>query len=173
MQQDCVRRRFRRENCSVAQALEAIGDWWTLLVVREAFLGVRRFADFEANLPISKNVLTRRLSHLVRHGVLARVDAGVHGRRYEYELAAKGKDLVVVMTALRQWGDRWVFGQGNEPLEVLDRRTGRPIPRLRLLGEDGQPLRAADIDVRPGPGATRQTRERYRSTRNAMRRGAE
>jgi DNA-binding HxlR family transcriptional regulator len=157
-----MRRRFRRENCSVARSLEVLGDWWTLLVVREAFLGVRRFADFEANLPISKNVLTRRLSHLVRHGVLARVDQGVHGTRYEYELTPCGKDLIAVMTALRQWGDRWVFGEGREPLLVVDRRTGRPIPRLRLSGEDGEPLRAGDTEVRPGPGATRGTLARYR-----------
>jgi DNA-binding HxlR family transcriptional regulator len=160
-----VRRRFDRENCAVARALEVLGDWWTLLVVREAFLGVRRFADFEANLPISKNVLTQRLAHLVKHGVLERIDAGVHGTRYEYELTPRGKDLVAVMTALRQWGDRWVFGDGREPLLVVDRRTGRPIPRLRLQGEDGQPLRAADIEVRPGPGASRATLERHRRSR--------
>lgn len=139
----------------MARALEIVGDWWTLLVVREAFLGTRRFADFEANLDISKNILAKRLDHLVEHGVLARVDAGVHGQRYEYELTPKGKDLITVLTALRQWGDRWVFGEGHEPLLVLDSRTGRPIPRLRLLGEDGKPLRAADIAVRPGPGMSR------------------
>jgi DNA-binding HxlR family transcriptional regulator len=160
-----VRHRFGDENCAIAQALEVLGDWWTLLVVREAFLGVRRFADFEANLGISKNVLTQRLSHLVEHGVLERIDAGVHGPRYEYQLTAMGKDLIAVVTALRQWGDRWVFGAGNEPVLVLDRRTGRPIPRLRLVGEDGEPLRAADIEVRPGPGAAPATIERYRRGR--------
>jgi DNA-binding HxlR family transcriptional regulator len=146
----------------VARSLEILGDWWTLLVVREAFFGTRRFADFEANLDISKNILTKRLVHLVENGVLARVDAGVHGQRYEYELTARGKDLVTVLTALRQWGDRWVFGEGREPLLVLDARTGRPIPRVRLLGEDGKPLRAADIAVQPGPGATRATLARHR-----------
>jgi DNA-binding HxlR family transcriptional regulator len=158
-----VRTRFCDENCSVARSLEILGDWWTLLIVREAFSGTRRFADFEANLDISKNILTKRLAHLVEHGVLARVDAGVHGHRYEYELTAKGKDLITVLTALRQWGDRWVFGEGREPLLVLDARTGRPIPRVRLLAEDGQPLRARDIAVRPGPGASRATRARFRS----------
>lgn len=160
-----MRHRFSRENCSVARTLEIVGDWWTLLIVREAFVGTRRFADFEANLDISKNILTQRLDHLVEHGVLARVDAGVHGRRYEYELTPKGKDLVTVLTALRQWGDRWVFGEGHEPLCVVDARTGRSIPRLRLVGEDGKPLRAADIAVRPGPGASRATRARFRRKR--------
>ena len=156
-----MRRRFDDQNCSVAQALEVLGDWWTLLVVREAFLGVRRFADFEANLDISKNVLSARLEHLVAHGVLARVDVGVHGRRYEYELTPMGKDLATVMTALREWGDRWIYGEGREPLLALDRRSGRRIPRLRMLDHEGRPLAGRDITLAPGPGASRRTRARF------------
>ena len=157
-----MRYRFTRENCSVARALEVIGDWWTLLIVREAMLGTRRFADFAAELPISRNILTRRLGHLVRRGVLARVDAGTHGTRYEYELTPMGKDLATVMTALRQWGDRWVFGEGREPVLVRDRRTGRPIPRLRILDEAGAPLPAQFLEIVPGPGAEKRTVNRYR-----------
>jgi DNA-binding HxlR family transcriptional regulator len=82
-------------------------------VVREAFLGVRRFADFEANLDISKNILTARLKHLVAHGVLARANSGVHGPRYEYELTQMGKDLTTVMTALQQWADRGSTEKGT------------------------------------------------------------
>jgi DNA-binding HxlR family transcriptional regulator len=157
------RHRFTRENCSVARSLEVIGDWWTLLVVREAMLGTRRFADFAARLPIARNILARRLAHLVRGGVLARVDAGVHGKRYEYELTPMGKDLTTVMTALRQWGDRWLFGEGGEPLLVLDRRTNRPIPRLRVVDERGAPIAARDLVVVPGPGANKRTIARYRA----------
>lgn len=156
-----MRTRFEDENCAVARALEVLGDWWTLLIVREAFIGTRRFADFEANLGISKNVLARRLEHLVEHGVLARVDAGVHGTRYEYELTPMGKGLVTVVTALREWGDRWLFGKGKEPLLVIDRRTGRPIPRLCLRGEDGEPVRGRDLELVPGPGASASTRARF------------
>jgi DNA-binding HxlR family transcriptional regulator len=163
-----MRTRFQDENCAVARALEVLGDWWTLLVVREAFLGTRRFADFEEHLGISKNVLTHRLGHLVEHGVLARVDAGVHGTRYEYELTPMGKDLVTVVTALRQWGDRWIFGEGREPLVVVDRRTGRPIPRQIVRGEHGEPLRGRDLELRPGPGASAATLARF-----ARRAGAE
>jgi len=162
-----MRRRFTRENCSVARALEVLGDWWTLLVVREAFAGTRRFADFEANLEISKNILTKRLNRLVDAGVLERIDAGTHGTRYEYQLTSMGKDLAAVMTALRQWGDRWVFGAGREPLLVLDRRTGRPIPKLRILGEDGLPIHAGDIEIRPGPGASPDTRARLSRPKSA------
>ena len=158
-----MRTRFADENCAVARALEVLGDWWTLLVVREAFLGTRRFADFEAALGISKNVLSQRLEHLVEHGVLARVDAGVHGTRYEYELTPMGKDLATVLTALRQWGDRWIFGAGQEPMLVVDRRTGRPIPRQVLRGDDGEPLRGRDLEFRPGPGASAATRARFAS----------
>jgi DNA-binding HxlR family transcriptional regulator len=150
-------------NCAVAQALEVLGDWWTLLVVREAFIGTRRFSDFQDRLGISKNVLTQRLGHLVARGVLERVDVGEHGTHYEYALTPMGKDLAIVMTALRQWGDRWVFGAGKEPLLVYDRRTGRPIPPLRIRGEDGEVLRASDMEMRPGPGATEETLAEFRS----------
>jgi DNA-binding HxlR family transcriptional regulator len=149
-----MRRRFTDMNCSIAQALEVLGDWWTLLIIREAFLGTRRFADFEANLQISKNVLAQRLAHLEEHGVLQAVDVGVHGTRYEYALTPKGKDLVTILTALREWGDRWVFGEGREPVVMLDRRTGERVPRLRIRSEDGAPLAGRELDLRPGPGAS-------------------
>ena len=162
-----MRRRFREDNCSIARSLEILGDWWTLLVVREAFLGTRRFADFAANLPIARNILSARLDHLVDHGVMARVDAGVHGTRYEYELTPMGKDLITMVTALRQWGDRWVLGKGHEPVLVLDRRTGRPIPRVRIVDDSGAPIRGSDLEVVPGPGASPDTRARYRRMRAA------
>jgi DNA-binding HxlR family transcriptional regulator len=157
-----MRTRFSDENCSIAQALEVLGDWWTLLIVREAFLGTRRFADFQSELGIAKNVLSRRLDHLVGKGVLAKVDAGRHGKRYEYVLTPMGKDLATVMTALRQWGDRWIFGEGSEPVEVIDRRTGRPVPPLRIVDEQGDPLPGRALQMRPGPGASAAPRQRYR-----------
>jgi DNA-binding HxlR family transcriptional regulator len=151
-----MRKRFKNVNCSIAQALEVLGDWWTLLIVREAFLGARRFADFEANLDISKNVLSQRLAHLVEHRVLEPFDAGQHGTRYEYALTPRGKDLATVLTALREWGDRWVFGEGREPIVLFDRRTGKRVPRLRIRGEDGAPLGGRELEVRAGPGATKE-----------------
>ena len=156
-----VRRRFQDENCSVARFLEVLGDWWTLLIIREAFLGTRRFADFEAELGISKNILSSRLAHLVAHGVLEKIDAGTHGKRFEYRLTAMGKDLITVLTAARQWGDRWLFGEGSEPVLLVDRRTGQPVPALRLRDEDGEPIRGRDLVLVPGPGAAPETIERY------------
>jgi DNA-binding HxlR family transcriptional regulator len=160
-----VRKRFTEQNCSIAQALEVLGDWWTLLIVREAFLGTRRFADFERHLGIAKNILSRRLAHLVEHGVLERVDVGEHGPRHEYRLSPMGKDLATVMSALRQWGDRWIYGPGNEPVLALDRRTGRAVPTVRILGDDGQPVPGRAIQLAPGPGASDATLERYRDHR--------
>jgi DNA-binding HxlR family transcriptional regulator len=151
------RKRFDEMNCGIAQALEAFGDWWTLLIVRDAFLGVRRFADFERSLGIAKNILTARLQHLVEHGILERVEAGGEGQRFEYRLTEKGDALLPVLTALREWSDAWVFGRGNEPAIVRDRRTGRRVPRLRVAAADGRVLARRDLHMVPGPGASEDT----------------
>lgn len=153
-------------NCSVARSLEVLGDWWTLLIIRDAFLGTRRFADFQRNLDVARNVLSERLRHLVRYGVLEKVDAGEFGTRFEYQLTPKGKDLFTVITALRQWGDRWIFGEGNEPLLVVDTRTGRPLPRLRVRDAEGTTVEARNVEVQPGPGADAATRERFAQARS-------
>ena len=159
------RRRFEEMNCSIAQALEAFGDWWSLLIIRDAFFGARRFAHFQKNLGISTNILTDRLEHLVEHEILERVDAGTHGERYEYRLTDKGRDLLPVLTAMREWSDRWVFGRGNEPLVVRDRRTGKRLPRLVLRDGDGCELSLGDLTSEPGPGASEQTRRFFETRR--------
>lgn len=151
------RKRFGQMNCGIAQALEAIGDWWTLLIVRDAFFGARRFGDFHRSLGIAKNILSTRLAHLVEHGIFERVDVGRDGERFEYQLTEKGAALLIVLTALREWSDEWVFGPGNEPLVVRDRRTGRPISKLHLADADGAPLALSDLRFEPGPGASPDT----------------
>jgi len=155
------RRRFDGMNCGIAQALEAFGDWWSLLIIRDAFFGVRRFAQFQKSLGISTNILTNRLEHLVEHGILERVDAVTHGAHYEYVLAECGRDLLPVLTALREWSDRWVYGPGNEPLVVRDARARRIVPRLTLRDADGRELGFGEVRVEPGPGATEETRKRF------------
>lgn len=154
------RTRFADMNCGIGQALEVIGDWWTLLIVRDAFFGVRRFGDFARSLGIARNVLTARLQHLVEHGIFERVDVGSAGQRYEYRLTPKGEDLLPVLTALREWSDEWVFGRGNEPILVHDRRTGKRVPKMRMTDADGAPLSRRDIRVVAGPGASAATRRR-------------
>jgi DNA-binding HxlR family transcriptional regulator len=162
------RTRFTDMNCGIAQALEAIGDWWTLLIVRDAFFGVRRFGDFERSLGVARNILSNRLRRLVAHGIFERVDVGSEGHRFEYRLTEKGEALLPVLTALREWSDEWVFGRGHEPIIVRDRRSGRRVPKLRVTAADGRMLARRDLRAEPGPGATRETQrlfERRRSPR--------
>ncbi len=151
------RKRFDELNCGVAQALEVLGDWWTLLIVRDAFFGARRFGDFEKSLGIAKNILSARLEHLVQHGVFERTDIGSEGERFEYRLTQKGEALLPILTTLREWSDEWVFGRGNEPVIVRDRNTGRRIPRLRVTDAEGHALSRRDLRTEPGPGASRET----------------
>jgi DNA-binding HxlR family transcriptional regulator len=152
-----ARKRFDQMNCGIAQALEALGDWWTLLIIRDAFFGARRFGDFQRSLGIATNVLTARLQHLVDHGIFDRVDVGAEGERFEYRLTEKGEALLTVLTALREWSDEWVFGRGHEPLVVRDRQSGRRVPKLRLTDADGTPLTRRDLRSEPGPGASPET----------------
>jgi DNA-binding HxlR family transcriptional regulator len=159
------RTRFDHMNCGIAQALEAFGDWWTLLVVRDAFFGVRRFGNFQRSLGIAKNVLSARLQHLVDHGILERVDVGAEGERFEYRLTRKGEALLPVLTALREWSDEWVFGRGHEPVILRERRTGKRVAKLRLTDADGAPLGRRDLVMEPGPGATADTRRRLARNR--------
>jgi DNA-binding HxlR family transcriptional regulator len=152
------RTRFANRNCGIAQALEVLGDWWTLMVVRDAFFGIRRFGDFERSLGIAKNVLSARLAHLVEHGIFEKVDVGADGERFEYRLSEKGEALLPGLTTLRDWSDEWVFGKGNEPVIVKDRLTQRRIPKLRVTDADGRPLGRRDLRTVPGPGASAETR---------------
>lgn len=139
------RKSFDQMNCGIARALEVFGDWWTLLIVRDAFLGARRFGEFQRNLGIAKNILSARLEHLVAHGIFERIDA-------EYRLTAKGEALLTVLTALREWSDEWVFGRGSEPVVVRDRRTGRRVAKLRVTDAGGAALTRRDLRTVPGPG---------------------
>jgi len=159
------RTRLDHMDCGVAQALDILGDWWTLLIVRDAFLGVRRFRDFQSDLGIAKNVLSQRLQHLVEHEILERIDVGEHGRRYEYQLTEKGEALLPVLTTLREWSDDWIYGRGGEPLIARERKTGRRVPKLRVRGAEGRVLSRRDLRMEPGPGASSETRERFQQRR--------
>lgn len=157
-----ARTSFADMNCGIGQALEVLGDWWTLLIIRDAFFGARRFGDFERSLGIAKNILTARLQHLVDHGIFEKVDIGSEGQRFEYRLTDKGRGLLPILTAMREWSDEWVFGRGNEPVIVQDRKTGRRVPKMKLLDADGNALGPADLRAIPGPGASAETARRFR-----------
>ena len=148
--------------CSVAQALNLVGDWWTLLVIREAFLGVRRFADFHDHLGIARNILADRLRKLVANEILSREPKGSGDRRYEYRLTEKGRDLWPVLTALRLWGDRWIYGPGKEPLIVRDRDRGAVVTQLLPADAAGRPLDPRRLVTVAGPGTSPEVAARYR-----------
>lgn len=142
-----ARKRFDDSNCSVARALNEVGDWWSLLVVLHAMYGTRRFVDFQKELGIARNILCDRLSRLVDNEVLRKVDVGEHGSRFEYRLTEKGRDLFPIVVALRQWGDKWNPAPEQAPLDLRDRDTGRPIRQIEVQSVDGQPLSVRDVFV--------------------------
>ena len=139
-----------RSRCSVAGTLTVVGEKWSLLVLREAFLGVRRFADFQRVLGAPKAVLSDRLASLVGQGILSRVPYQAEGerQRHEYRLTQKGIDLYPTLVALMQWGDRYL-SDGDAPVELEHRDCGSPV-HLGLVCERGHQLSGAR-EVRPTP----------------------
>src|SRR5437763_15496916 len=143
---------FQDMRCSVAQCLEVGGEWWSLLIIRDALLGVRRFDDFQARLGISRNILNVRLLHLVDSGVLDRVQYQDNPPRFEYRLTDKGRDLWHVVTAMRQWGDRWTAPDGP-PLRLRHNSCGRVVKAVPVCSHCGEPLDLRSVTAEPGPGA--------------------
>ena len=139
-------------SCSVAQCLEVVGEWWTMLIVRDAFLGIRRFDDFQARTGISRNVLAARLEHLVDNGVLERRQYQDRPPRHEYVLTEKGRDLWHVLTAMREWGDRWAAPAGP-PVELVHRACDHVTHTAVVCDHCGEPLDARSVRAVPGPGA--------------------
>ena len=138
-------------DCTIARTLSVIGDRWTLLVLRDAFLGTRRFEAFQGSLGITRHRLADRLAKLVRYGVLRRERYQDRPRRFEYRLTEKGLDLYAVVVSIAGWGDRHLAGRKGPPVERVHRRCGR-VAALRLTCEHcGEPVTARDMQARPGP----------------------
>ncbi|GAA0514089.1 helix-turn-helix transcriptional regulator [Pigmentiphaga sp. GD03639] len=131
------RKSLKGDYCPSARSLDVIGDWWSLLIVRDAFDGLTRFSEFQKSLGIAKNILTERLRTLVSRGILEAVPVGDSGARMEYRLTAMGRDLFPVMVALRQFGERHLFKPGEAHSELVDRETGLPV-RLDIRAPDGR-----------------------------------
>ncbi|HLV77942.1 MAG TPA: helix-turn-helix domain-containing protein [Marinobacter sp.] len=150
-----ARKRFDDSNCSVARALNEVGDWWSLLIVLHAMYGTRRFVDFQQQLGIARNILCDRLARLVDNRVLCKVNVGEHGSRFEYRLTEKGRDLFPVVVALRQWGDKWNPAPEGELLDIRDREHGQPVLPVTVQNAQGQPLSIRDVfvpeDAEPAP----------------------
>lgn len=136
---------FSDMSCSIARCLEQVGDGWTLLIIREAFFGTRRFGEFQSHLGIAPNVLTARLQGLVQHGILQAMAESENGRVLDYRLTNKGRDLFPIVIALLQWGDRHAPAPEGPPVRVVDRENGRPIAALEVRADDGRVLRARDV----------------------------
>jgi DNA-binding HxlR family transcriptional regulator len=139
------RKSLDREKCPIARTLDVIGDWWSLLIVRDAFLGKRRFGEFQKSLGLAKNILSTRLRKLVSHGVLE-VGPVSDGSAYqEYALTEKGRRLYIVLVALRQWGESCLFGEGELDLLLVDQKSGQPVKPLELRSQDGRILGPEDL----------------------------
>ncbi|MDC1288254.1 helix-turn-helix transcriptional regulator [Gammaproteobacteria bacterium] len=145
---------------SISHILDVIGEGWSILIIREAFLGTRRFEEFQGRLGIARNILTARLKNLCANQILDRVPVKEGAKRHEYILTRKGIDMMPMLLALTQWGDRWVFGENNEPILFLDREHGQPIAPVQVFSLQGKPLRARDLKVIPGPGASPESKKR-------------
>ena len=138
-------------DCSVAQCLEVVGEWWSMLIVRDAFLGVTRFDGFQRRLGISRNILRERLNTLVEAGVLVRVPYSEHPPRDDYRLTAKGRDLWPVLTAMRQWGDRYAAPDGP-PLQVRHKSCGAVSDAVMVCSSCGEQLGPRDVEAFPSHG---------------------
>ncbi|HEY0182268.1 MAG TPA: helix-turn-helix domain-containing protein, partial [Rhodopila sp.] len=137
--------------CPVARSLDVIGDWWSLLIVRDAFRGLRRFSEFQRSLGLARNILTVRLRSLVADGIMETVPAADGSAYQEYVLTEKGRRLLPVLLALRQWGIACFPDGGPWGTEWVERDTGRPVRGLAIQSEDGRPLTAADVAFRSVP----------------------
>jgi DNA-binding HxlR family transcriptional regulator len=150
---------FADMDCSIARTLEVIGEWWTMLILREAFNGVRRFDGFQARLGIARNVLATRLQRLVDSGILERRRYQERPERFEYRLTDKGRDLYPVLMSLMHWGDRWAVGEDGPPVRLTHKCGHAPGPILACQ-HCGEEMSPRDVTVRrrdgtPGIGGER------------------
>jgi DNA-binding HxlR family transcriptional regulator len=165
---------FADLNCSIARPLSFLGERWALLVLRDVFLGSRRFDEIQASLGVASNVLSQRLATLTEEGILERHAYSEHPERFEYRLTEKGRDLQPVLLALLRWGDRYTAGPEGPPLEQVHSECGHAFHAVPTCSECGGEVDTRNTRVRLGPGATdRQRREaEERRRRSAARRAA-
>ena len=144
--------------CAIARSLSVIGDWWSLLIIRDALAGKRRFGELQKNLGMAKNILSVRLQKLVEHGILATAPASDGTAYKEYVLTPKGKKLYLVLVALWQWGEEYCFAPGELTYDMVDRETQKPFQPLELKARDGRVLGPRDMRALPRPAPKAQRR---------------
>lgn len=158
---DVKRSRIANKECSVARAMEAVGDRWSILLLREAYYGVKRFDEFQYYIGLAPNILSTRLKKLVDAGILTRVPLPEHAGRYEYVLTEKGRDFFPTYLALKKWGDDWLAEPAGPQVVFHDRSNGQEIQYPELLTARGKPLRLEDIEIVAGSGAVPFNRKRF------------
>jgi DNA-binding HxlR family transcriptional regulator len=159
---------LKTSRCPIARSLDIVGDWWTLLIVRDALLGARRFGEFQGNLGMAKNILSTRLREMVAAGIME-VRPAEDGSAYsEYHLTEAGRGLRVVLLALRQWGEENLFGPGEPMMIEVDKAKGEPLRHLEVTSQDGRTLTPAEVAVKEG-GAPEPAKSSRRTSRHARR----
>ncbi len=158
------RKSFADVECNIARSVEEVGDGWSLMILRNALLGAKRFQDFEAQLNAPPTTLTRRLQLLTERGFFVRRSYESRPPRDEYELTDKGLDFLPVLLSLAAWGGRWLSPEGA-PLELIDPKTNAAILPTVIDEHTGQRLCAGGVGVRPGPGASHALRDAMKSIR--------
>jgi DNA-binding HxlR family transcriptional regulator len=151
---------FADLNCSIARPLSFLGERWALLVLRDLFLGRRRFDEIQDSLGVATNVLSQRLATLVEEGIVERHRYSEHPERFEYRLTEKGRDLQPILLALLGWGDRYTTGSGGAPLETVHTECGHVFHMTPTCSHCGGEVNAGNVHSRPGPGATGEQRRR-------------
>src|SRR6266850_6446913 len=149
---------FEKAECPIARSLDVLGDWWSLLIIRDAFLGIRRFSEFQKSIGLARNILTVRLRALVDHGILKMAPASDGSAYQEYVLSPKGRGVFPVLVALRQWSEEFSCDGGGFKTLLVDRNKGRPVRKLELRSEDGRLLGIGDTEVRPNSAVKRRRR---------------
>lgn len=145
----------------MARAMEVVGDRWSMLILREAYYGVKRFDEFEYYVGIAPNILSTRLKKFVDAGVMTRMPLPEHAGRYEYVLTEKGRDFFPAYLALKKWGDDWLAEPAGPQVVFRDRASGRPLEYPELRTRSGKPLRLEDVEVVAGAGAVPFNRKRF------------
>jgi DNA-binding HxlR family transcriptional regulator len=149
---------FDAAECPIARSLDAIGDWWSLLIIRDAFLGKRRFGEFQKSLGVAKNILSTRLRALVDDGILTTAPAADGSAYQDYVLTAKGREVFPVLVALRQWSEEFSASPETITTLLVDRAKGQPVRKLELRAQDGRLLDGSDTMLKPSPAAKRRRR---------------
>ncbi|HEX3404512.1 MAG TPA: helix-turn-helix domain-containing protein [Acetobacteraceae bacterium] len=156
------RKSFGAMQCPIARGLERVGEWWSILILRDAFAGMTRFDEFQKSLGIAPNMLTRRLTALVEAGLLERHRYSEHPPRDEYRLTARGHDFRPVLLAMLAWGNRHFMPEGPSVL-IVDAKSGAAADPVMVDRATGRPLIGPDYVLVPGPAAADSTRRRLAS----------